>query len=208
MVHLKQRTAGFMRDIRSLDGDKYVEKYFLFSAAPVLAGVKPSALISFSARYRAAWEANRERICAIAALEAVVISERRDAFQLFIYNRRHLECSLKNPTAAGLLREYGYPERAELEKLLTILSARFEKCKFPHEIGVFLGYPPEDVVAFIENCGRNCICCRYWKVYHNEQRARETFRLIDEAKSSAIELLSQSVPIHRAARTLAELKIA
>ena len=34
---------------------------------------------------------------------------------------------------------------------------------FPHEIGVFLGYPLTDVVGFIENQGRNFTCCGCWK---------------------------------------------
>ena len=39
---------------------------------------------------------------------------------------------------------------------------------FPHEIGLFLGYPVEDVLGFIENAGQNCKCCGCWKVYCNE----------------------------------------
>ena len=208
MECLKQQTAGFMRNIRSLDCDEYIEKYLLFSAAPVLAEIKPSVFVSFFARYRPAWEENSERICAMTGLEIMVISERHDAFQLFIYNRRHLESSLRRASAARILNEYGYPGNAEAPELLGILSTRFAVCEFPHEIGIFLGYPPEDVAAFIENCGRNCICCRYWKVYHNEPRARQTFRFIDEARARAIKILSQSIPIHYAAKMLAEPRTA
>ena len=37
--------------------------------------------------------------------------------------------------------------------------------KFPHEIGIFLGYPLADVAGFIRNKGRNCKCIGTWKVY-------------------------------------------
>ena len=47
---------------------------------------------------------------------------------------------------------------------------------FPHEIGLFLGYPPEDVAGFIANNARNCKCCGCWKVYGDEAKAKETFR--------------------------------
>ena len=48
--------------------------------------------------------------------------------------------------------------------------------EFPHEIGLFLSYPPEDVAGFIENKARNCKCCGCWKVYGDEEKAKETFR--------------------------------
>ena len=46
---------------------------------------------------------------------------------------------------------------------------------FPHEIGLFLGYPLPDVIGFIRNRGRNCKCCGFWKVYSNEWETRQLF---------------------------------
>ena len=46
---------------------------------------------------------------------------------------------------------------------------------FPHEIGLFLGYPIDDVVAFIANKGRNCLCCGCWKCYTDAEAARRRF---------------------------------
>jgi hypothetical protein len=73
---------------------------------------------------------------------------------------------------------------------------------FPHEIGVFLGYPAEDVLGFIINEGRNYVCCRHWKVYHDIERAQEMFRRIDEAHSYALDVLRDWKPIHIAAKLL------
>ena len=47
---------------------------------------------------------------------------------------------------------------------------------FPHEIGLFLGFPVEDVKAFIEKDGHDCLTCGFWKVYCNKSQALETFR--------------------------------
>ena len=44
---------------------------------------------------------------------------------------------------------------------------------FPHEIGLFLSYPPEDVKGFLEH--RPCKCVGCWKVYENEEAAKKTF---------------------------------
>ena len=46
---------------------------------------------------------------------------------------------------------------------------------FPHEVGLFLGYPAEDVEGFIENKGRDFACAGYWKVYANEKETRALF---------------------------------
>ena len=46
---------------------------------------------------------------------------------------------------------------------------------FPHEVGLFLGYPVEDVIGFIENKGKNCLCCGCWKCYSNACAAQKAF---------------------------------
>ena len=48
-----------------------------------------------------------------------------------------------------------------------------QAAEFPHEIGLFLGYPPEDVQGFLEN--RLCKCVGCWKVYGDEQAAQNGF---------------------------------
>ena len=47
--------------------------------------------------------------------------------------------------------------------------------EFPHEIGLFLGYPPEDVQGFITQGPDCCKCSGCWKVYGNEDQARKKF---------------------------------
>lgn len=48
-----------------------------------------------------------------------------------------------------------------LEQLLERLSGRISASEdFPHEIGLFLGYPVDDVTGFIQNKGRNYLLCR------------------------------------------------
>ena len=47
--------------------------------------------------------------------------------------------------------------------------------EFPHEIGLFLGYPPEDVRGFIEEGAAKCKCTGCWKVYGDVERAQKLF---------------------------------
>lgn len=57
---------------------------------------------------------------------------------------------------------------------------------FPHELGVVLEYPVEDVEGFIDNQGKNCLTERYWKVYHNKAHAEQVFQLYDQVKETAM----------------------
>ena len=55
-------------------------------------------------------------------------------------------------------------------------AARFaEGGCFPHESGIFLGYPLEDVCGFIANKGNHAKLCGEWKVYGDAHAAARTF---------------------------------
>ena len=47
--------------------------------------------------------------------------------------------------------------------------------EFPHEVGLFLGYPPEDVDGFIRNKARGAKCVGTWKVYGDADAAKKKF---------------------------------
>lgn len=94
---------------------------------------------------------------------------------LYIYRPSHLEHDFAMQEIAEMLVEYGYSVDKP-EKCVVQLRRRLRNSKeFPHEIGLFLSYPPEDVCGFIRNPedGYKCIGC--WKVYGDEQKAREKF---------------------------------
>ena len=50
-----------------------------------------------------------------------------------------------------------------------------ERDGFPHEIGLFLGYPAEDVYGFLKYGGKNCKYTGCWKVYSDVDRALALF---------------------------------
>jgi hypothetical protein len=79
----------------------------------------------------------------------------------------------------------GYDEPLSLNRSLHRLKLRFENI-CPHEIGIFLGIPVEDVYGFISHKGEGCLLCQYWKVYHNLERAQNLFDCYDRAKISII----------------------
>lgn len=94
---------------------------------------------------------------------------------IYIYRPAKLLQDLKNDTACNLLEERGY-DAARPERCIVRLIQRIsESDEFPHEIGLFLGYPPEDVCGFIGNKAEDCKCVGCWKVYGDEKAAQKTF---------------------------------
>lgn len=94
---------------------------------------------------------------------------------LYVYSVRLLEKRLKCKEVRRFLTGCGYPENAAAEQYLDRLCERLRADSFPHEIGIFLDYPLEDVEGFIRNCGQGCKLCGMWKVYGDVERARRTF---------------------------------
>ena len=79
-------------------------------------------------------------------------------------------------SARNSLRDRLRPLRQPLDALLRNLKRRIAKSKdFPHEIGLFLGYPIEDVVGFIRYAGKGCKLSGLWKVYGDAEAASRLF---------------------------------
>ena len=70
--------------------------------------------------------------------------------------------------------------------------------EFPHEIGIFLGYPLEDVDGFITHQGENCKLCGCWKVYGNVEQARRTFASYEKCRVFLCAKLSKGCNILQA----------
>mgnify|MGYP002197944272 CR=1 FL=1 len=80
----------------------------------------------------------------------------------------------------------GYPNKFSVEEALEILQVRYELYNCPHELGIFLGFPLEDVKDFMECKEKKCLLCGYWKVYNNTIEAKKIFDKYDEIKEYTI----------------------
>lgn len=114
----------------------------------------------------------------------------REKAAVLLFRSKRLAAHLAKPEIAAYLREQGY-QNGGLNRQLVQLSERYHayvehRAEFPHEMGVFLEYPLEDIRGFVEQNGKNCLFCGYWKVYSNESAAREKFRAYDEAKEEVL----------------------
>lgn len=100
---------------------------------------------------------------------------------VYVYRPAMLEKRLHTQEVHKFLFAHGY-DTFSIPYCLKKLEESLAYTDFPHEIGIFLGYPLEDVKGFINNFGQNCKCIGYWKVYGNEHEAIKTFERFKKCK--------------------------
>lgn len=66
---------------------------------------------------------------------------------------------------------------------------------FPHEMGLILGYPVEDVRGFIENNGQNYLYSGYWKVYENLKEKLELFKSYEAVMNEQVYMLKSGMTL-------------
>ena len=94
---------------------------------------------------------------------------------VYMYSPKRLSVDLEQPQVRELLRGLGYDLSSAGGCIARLRRRMGDGGDFPHEVGLFLGYPAEDVRGFIENrvAGCKCLCC--WKVYVDVNAAKMRF---------------------------------
>lgn len=187
------------------------ETVMIEQCSPALAGLKPANLFRHETRDAQAladrvawWNAQlNPRGIQITVLKAC---SRTHRYLIYVYREAKLkDIFVKAEVQAFLRREsYTIPKDPAsslgCSALLQQLSRRL--CcegEFPHEIGVFLGYPLEDVVGFIENRGKNFTCCGCWKAYGDPAEAQRRFDQLNKCTAVYLRLFHSGTPILRLA---------
>lgn len=154
------------------------EELVIRHCAPTLAGIKTGSLFASPYVSKAALLEEIRRLNQILVPKGLCVLPLRYSHRralIYLFRPARLAHDLANAEALQLLQEAGYTKLARQDCLLE-LRRRLEAWQdFPHEIGLFLSYPPEDVRGFIENKGGACKCVCGWKVYGDEEQARKLF---------------------------------
>ena len=154
------------------------EELLVRQCAPTLAGIKTGNLFSCKYTRKEALTGQIRSLNRRLAPKGLCLLPLRfceGRALLYLYRPERLRSDLCDTDAAALLREAGYDCRSCSRCIGTLIRRLREQPEFPHEIGLFLGYPPEDVRGFIEKGASGCKCSGCWKVYGNTQQAMTTF---------------------------------
>lgn len=176
------------------------EQTLVEHCAPVLAGIKPANLFRYSPedpkQFALEYRVWKERF-ALRGLRLTVLKEWESGYRLiYLYRAADLETALSQPGHQAFLCTLGYPRTGDLSACLQRLSRRlYIEKEFPHEIGVFLGYPLEDVKGFIRHRGRNCTCSGCWKAYGDLETAWRTFTRLRKCTETYRKRYASGIPI-------------
>lgn len=110
---------------------------------------------------------------------------------IYVFRRSRFLRDLNCPKISRFLKKNGYDGSDINSAISTLRSHLTEIDEFPHEIGLFLGYPIDDVIGFIRNKGQNCKRCGCWKVYCNECEAEKIFAQFKKCEAVYMRLWEQ-----------------
>ncbi len=129
----------------------------------------------------------------------IPLKHNRNNVLLYLYRPSKLKKDLQNIQADKLLQSCGYSCGNINHCIVQLIKRLRENKDFPHEIGLFLGYPPEDVCGFIENKAQCCKCVGCWKVYGNAEKAQATFDKYKRCTELCCSLAAKGISIERLA---------
>ncbi|MCR5623705.1 MAG: DUF3793 family protein [Lachnospiraceae bacterium] len=172
--------------------------YFVEQCAPTLAGIKTGSLFIIKT------ESKRDSINELTTLNkllskkglrAIPLKMTDDYTLIYVYRPDFLKRDLSSPEARNILSELGYTCES-VPKSVVELARRFVDAKsFPHEIGLFLGYPPFDVKCFMTHPDEGVKCVGTWKVYGDKKKAENTFFKYKKCTEVYKKLVSEGRPL-------------
>ena len=113
--------------------------------APTLAAIKTGSLFNCAFASRGEMTASLRAInnCLLCkGVRAIPLRYRDGRALVYLFRPDMLERDLRDPVAAGILKETGYPDENISCRISWLIRRLEESDTFPHEIGLFLGYPP------------------------------------------------------------------
>lgn len=146
--------------------------YLAMEGAEVVEGEKPGNLINLINRDRSCglnpyrlWKELGGSLLAGTGLQALEMEDRGNSLLLYIYRSDLLRELLQKRAVSIILGRQGYLQAEDPRRALQQLRERVRGGDFPHEIGIFLGYPLKDVLAFMGQIRLVFSCQGPWKIY-------------------------------------------
>lgn len=172
-----------------------VETQIVMQCAPVIAGLKISNLLIVS-------NGDREHVKTIMKKTGLCWKEMlnlNEQTTFLVYLPQKLKEYLKQQKVQELMKKLGYQSCTQ-QALVENVQKKYRnymlyRSTFPHEMGLLLGYPVEDVCGFIENDGKNFLFSGYWKVYDNMPAKKKLFLKFEQARETMLQLMACGISI-------------
>ncbi len=172
-----------------------LETQMALQCAPLMAGIKISNLLIVQNSN----VGDVEKILEGTPITSDILYQTSRKTTFLLYRASEVKNYLNTEKVKVAMHQFGY-EKMDLPSILKELSVRYHgymsrREEFPHELGLLLGYPVEDVLGFIENRGQNFLYTGYWKVYGNVDEAVALFARFERVKEQMIRMVSVGMDI-------------
>lgn len=173
------------------------EMKLAYHTAPSLYGIKASSLMKIKKdEYNEYLKGRTYTELSLSGIKIRIVYEDKNSVLVLVYNENLLEKHINKYEVREYLNLYGYKCCKSVSECLEKLSSRIKnENNFPHEIGIFLGYPIEDVDGFIKNKGKKFKMCGFWKVYSDEEKTERTFRTYRNCRAYLCNKISNGADI-------------
>ena len=167
-----------------------MERIIAYHCAPALAGIKPANIVSVYKNkvkdvHQKLDTLNKELNPKGIYLDSLCECDKK--VLVIVYRKKILEKALEDSEIKSFLISMGYPEEGGVEEYLEILKKHLKRKEFSHEIGAFLGYPINDIYAFMYHKNKGCLLSGEWKVYENADAAKKLFHRFDRCRQAVCE---------------------
>lgn len=181
--------------LSGLDSEEKLYYFVATQAFATIMGIKESNLLIFHEHndMLAQWDEKKYKLCSRYHIDHVELYRDKRLLKVLIYKKELMENLMCTKSARDFLVELGYEAETSLESAFEFLKKRFKK-KCPHEIGLFLGYPVDDVKNFISRPEKKCLYTGYWRVYGNLNASKKKMREFDDAKMFIMQQILKGIP--------------
>ena len=177
------------------------DETIIHGGAPALCGIKPACLFSMSSQnFSDGSEHLRKWQPQFSKEQKYFVPLKKDdgRFLFFVYDKKLLEKVCNNKQNLEYLASKAYPTDKGFSAVLSELLHRLAgNASFPHEVGLFLGYPLEDVIGFESKKAEGFKYSGIWKVYGDKEKAMHRMNLYKSCTKTCMKLLDAglSVPL-------------
>ncbi|MGO1469998.1 MAG: DUF3793 family protein [Tissierella sp.] len=168
--------------------------------SPTLAGIKTGNLFSYSFDCIKKLETQTKKLNVILNPKGVyirILRNKSNRVLVYVYRPKKLVSDFLNKDIRNFLYGYGYTDFDANNCIDKLSKKLYENEVFPHEIGLFLEYPLNDVKGFIENNGQNYKYAGIWKVYSDESKAKEIFKRYKLCTKTYCERLAEGLSVEQ-----------
>ena len=180
------------------------DETIIHGGAPALCGIKPACLFSMNGKNYENGSTHLQKWRPQFSKQNryfVPLKKSDGRFLFFVYDKKLLEKVCALPKNSDYLASKGYPVLKGFSAVLAELLHRLASDKeFPHEVGLFLGYPLEDVKGFEKQGAKGFKYSGIWKVYGDTESAVHKMNLYKSCTEICMKLLCEGLSVPLAAK--------